>query len=315
LLAGGALFACGGGSGNDPGNTNATGGVTSAGQGGRATGGRDNASGGKTSGGGETSSGGNDSDAGESSSGGATADGGVGGADDGDAGAAQSGGTSQSTGGKGSTGGTNASGGTTSGGGGGLATGRACDGFNDRAGCRTAADCTPLQGTIEPPTCVMVQPAQGCGNPTFLPSCPEAGCPSGQVCRPLTCGEECQPACDDSTCSGTNHCVNDLCQPKPCDEGGLACPDGYECDPAATQFPTHCAPISCNDGQECDVWRTCGEGVPLDAHGCGPIACTADTDCGDCGYCVNGACEPTLGICYQLLAMPYGCVWPDEELL
>jgi hypothetical protein len=40
-----------------------------------------------------------------------------------------------------------------------------------------------------------------------------------------------------------------------------------------------------------------------------------DADCGGCGYCVVGRCEATLGICYQQIATPYGCVWPDEELV
>jgi len=30
---------------------------------------------------------------------------------------------------------------------------------------------------------------------------------------------------------------------------------------------------------------------------------------------VNSRCEETLGFCYQIVAMPYGCVWPDEELV
>jgi hypothetical protein len=303
LLAGGAVFACSSGSNDDPGSGkgNDTGGVTSAGQGqgGRASGGRDS-SGGKNSGGMNMTASGGDGGS-EQVEGGAEASGGA------SSGSGSGGGETEPNGGKSSTGGVTASGGTQS--------GRACEGFTDREGCRTAADCKPLPGTAEPPTCVMTLPARGCGNPTFLPVCPDAGCPDGQVCRPLECGESCQPECSDSNCSGTNECVDGECRPKPCDEGGENCADGYECDPAATAFPTHCAPIACSDGQECDSWRSCGEGAPRDAHGCGPKACTTDTDCGDCGYCVNAACEPTLGLCNQFLAMPYGCVWPDEELL
>jgi hypothetical protein len=50
------------------------------------------------------------------------------------------------------------------------------------------------------------------------------------------------------------------------------------------------------------------------ANGCVTRPCTTDGEC-DCGYCVNSACRPTLGFCYEMLAMPYGCVWPDEELV
>jgi hypothetical protein len=134
------------------------------------------------------------------------------------------------------------------------------------------------------------------------------------ICQPLDCGEQCVPVCDDGSCSDSEQCVDDVCQPKPCDlDGSAPCPDGYECDAAATQYPNHCVPISCDDGRDCDPWRVCGSGAPRDPHDCGPNPCNADADCGDCGYCVNGNCEPTLGICYQIIAMPYGCVWPDEE--
>jgi hypothetical protein len=48
--------------------------------------------------------------------------------------------------------------------------------------------------------------------------------------------------------------------------------------------------------------------------GCVHRPCTVDTDCA-CGYCVNGFCEATAGFCYTIVALPYGCVWPDEELV
>jgi hypothetical protein len=103
---------------------------------------------------------------------------------------------------------------------------------------------------------------------------------------------------------------------KPCElDGARACPDDYVCDETATDYPQHCVPVSCEEGYECQSFQVCGSGAPLDAHACGSKTCTADADCGDCGYCVGEQCQPTLGTCYQNLAMPYGCVWPDEELI
>jgi hypothetical protein len=69
----------------------------------------------------------------------------------------------------------------------------------------------------------------------------------------------------------------------------------------------HCGPdVPCKDGYDC---TTTGAG-----DGCVQRACARDADC-TCGYCVNGRCEPTLGYCYEIIATPYGCVWPDEELV
>lgn len=301
LLAGGALYACGG-STNDAGNT--TSGGSHGAEAGRGSGGA-NSAGGESTSGGKSSTGGAAPSGGSGGSGNANGSGGSqGGRTEGEGGASESGGVNSSTGGVSSAG--------TSG----TGPGRACEGHVDRPGCRTASDCPAAPGSVEPATCVMVLPPRPCGNPSFLPSCPEEGCGDGMMCRPLPCGESCEPVCDESTCQAPNHCVDGFCRRKPCDDPeGVTCAEGFECDPTATEVPSHCVPIRCSDARPCKSFQTCGAGAPRDAFDCGNKACTADADCGDCGYCVNAACQPTLGICHQFLAMPYGCVWPDEELI
>jgi hypothetical protein len=103
--------------------------------------------------------------------------------------------------------------------------------------------------------------------------------------------------------------------PKACDQGGPSCAEGFVCDPSSTT-PTRCVPQSCDAGYECEPWLKCDPSKAAPGgHGCVVVACSTDQEC-SCGYCVTGVCQPTLGICYEELpAMPYGCVWPDEELV
>lgn len=239
-------------------------------------------------------------------------------------GAVNTGSTATVTSGSNSTtggGGSSASGGTTTSTSGAVNTGRACPGYQETGNCRSVADCAGwFDESFSPVYCSMTPIGnQGCGNPTFLPMCPVDGCPDGMVCVRLDpCGGEiCQDACSAENCDAPNHCVDGVCEPLRCDTGGAApCNEGYRCDPDNATSPNGCVPIPCTENPDaCDPWRTC-DGNSADAFGCTVTPCTVDEDCGDCGYCVSGRCEPTLGTCYQEQpAMPYGCVWPDEELV
>jgi hypothetical protein len=186
---------------------------------------------------------------------------------------------------------------------------RACEGSTERSGCRTTADCPP---STDPTYCTTNPPQTACR--PIMPACPV--CPEGMYCQVQTsCIAVCVTQCTEETCNGANHCVNSVCTPRPCEEEGAnPCPDGFVCDAAYTASTTHCAPVSCQDGFECESWQVCTESSG--DHDCAPAACATDADCGSCGYCVNAACSPNLGVCYtELPAMPYGCVWPDEELV
>jgi hypothetical protein len=146
---------------------------------------------------------------------------------------------------------------------------------------------------------------------TVNTDCPTAG----YVCETNTCGGTfCARPCTMDTCTGVNECVNDKCVPKRCDApGATPCGDAAECkpgDPNASQ--TGCVPLRCGTALKCQDGYDCtttGAG-----NGCVQRTCAADGDC-SCGYCVNSRCEATLGYCYEIIAMPYGCVWPDEELV
>jgi len=294
FLAGSAVFACGE-------TTNGDDGTNTAGTGGeRAQG----ATGGVSSGGSKSSQGGASTGEGgkNGGDGGASAGAGAGGLG---TGGGAGGGITLPTGGSSPTGGAS-----------GNAIGRACEGYDERNGCRSADDCVETIDGIGPASCVLAEPARPCGNPQFLPQCPELGCGDGQVCVQETCGSRCAAACTATSCAAGSECVDGQCQPLSCAETQVPCPDGYECDFDATGPGNHCVAVSCDSGDwECEPWQECAQRAGLDVHGCTPLQCADDSDCGTCGYCVNQRCAPQLGICHQLIAMPYGCVWPDEELI
>jgi hypothetical protein len=209
---------------------------------------------------------------------------------------------------------------------GGIGVGRTCAGATNPTGtlCRTAADCTGAGGAIGgfgPWYCYMTVPPRGCGNPSFLPqqcNWPNpngSNCPDGGVCQTIECGGHiCVAPCDPSTCTGTKACVSGFCTDKRCDEPGAApCAAGFECKPTdPTASTLGCVPSHCTTASDCGDGYDCSATAP--GKGCVHRACTVDTDCA-CGYCVNSFCEATPGFCYQIVATPYGCVWPDEELV
>ena len=207
---------------------------------------------------------------------------------------------------------------------GGFAGGRTCAGATNPAGtpCRTPGDCT---GAVVPPGgfgpwyCYLSQPIRSCGNPNFQPQeCNWGGltnCADGGICQTTDCGGHlCIAPCDPAVCNGTSACVNGVCTPKRCDEAGAApCAADFECKPTdPTASTLGCVPIHCTTASDCDPGYDCSASAT--GKGCVHRPCTVDTDC-DCGYCVNAYCEATLGFCYQIVATPYGCVWPDEELV
>jgi hypothetical protein len=323
FLASSAAFACGETS-NDDGNP-----LNNAGTGGertQSTGGASSGQGGSKTGQGGSKTGQGGSNAGEggigeagsgaATTGGATTS--TGGIGEAGSGGAATGGATTSTGGRTTTtGGATAAGGNASAGSAGTnATGRACEGYDDRNGCHSAEACFAQPGGIGSVSCVLVAPPRSCGNPMFQPQCPDQGCGDGLLCVQQDCGSQCVPECTNTSCPAGSGCVDGQCEALPCSETQVPCPDGYECDFDATGPGNHCVAVRCDTGNfECEPWQDCAQRPGVDAHGCVPHECTADADCGTCGYCVEQRCAPQLGICYQIVAMPYGCVWPDEELL
>jgi hypothetical protein len=198
-----------------------------------------------------------------------------------------------------------------------MPTGRACVDFEDRIGCRQESDCPPPSAARHRVTCVWDSLIwDDCGRPRtgMLYECQPA-CENGELCMPDgICGHKrCRLPCPDVACESDMRCDASVCIPRGCEEdGGSACSDDQVCDPSWPYSTNHCVPVQCADGFECRVWQACGTSGG-DLHGCVPLPCRADDDCA-CGYCVEGRCAPTLGLCFEeMIAMPYGCVWPDEE--
>jgi hypothetical protein len=198
---------------------------------------------------------------------------------------------------------------------GGIGGGQTCAGATNPTGllCRTNQECSAAGNYIG---CYLSAPPRGCGNPTFQPQqcTADANCGDGGVCQTTTCGGHLCAFCSPSTCSGASKCVSGSCVAKRCDEAGAApCPTGFVCNPNdPTASSTGCIPVHCTSASDCDPGYDCVTSAP--GKGCVHRPCTADGDCA-CGYCVNTFCEATLGFCYQIIATPYGCVWPDEELV
>jgi hypothetical protein len=202
-------------------------------------------------------------------------------------------------------------GGATSGGAGGVGQARhPCMGATDPATpmlCRTQMDCNLRS------QCVLSPPDAGC---RFVPQqCTfDVDCAGGTVCQLGYCNAHvCSTSCSTSSCPPDTRCAGDHCVPIECGSVDYACPTGYACRPSDSAADGHgCVQVHCTTNADCQAGYDCVASSP--ASGCVHRTCAADGDC-DCGYCVNGACEGHLGYCYEMIAMPYGCVWPDEELV
>ena len=201
--------------------------------------------------------------------------------------------------------------------------GSICPGFEEtqttQLSCRTTQDC-PAGGLWR----CQGQPPRTCSSPLFsLRQCDvqtvAADCGGTNFrCEASSCDSTyCVPTCSGEDCSPTHDCTDGRCVAKRCDEPGAAvCPINWECSPGfPLAGPRGCAPLACGEARPCRVNHDCVPGaMGGDANGCLRRRCTGDAEC-DCGYCVGGQCSESIGQCYQELAMPYGTVWPDAELV
>jgi len=201
--------------------------------------------------------------------------------------------------------------------------GQTCAGATDVAetlACRDVSDCSPAPltmaycnapGYASHARSSGLDPAASCSD--------EVPCTDGWVCRPDIDGvSRCRGTCSTTEdCRDFEGCADGECFALLCDDGGRPCITGHHCDPSAEVTDlVGCAATSCLDGFECDPGKRCDPSLPTaDEQGCATIPCTTDAEC-DCGFCLVDYCRPTLGTCVEIpLAMPYGCVWPDEEIV
>jgi hypothetical protein len=195
-------------------------------------------------------------------------------------------------------------------------TGSVCPGAVNPGGmtCRSSTDCT-----LPSSRCLLSAP-QRCGNPTFaIRQCEmDMDCGAGMHCQFELCNATtCVANCTATSCAMTQNCVDRSCVAKRCDEpGAVACAQGWSCDPGAAKATAEgCAPMPCSPTDPCATNQDCAPtNAAADPRGCAKRQCSLDGAC-DCGFCVAGLCESNLGFCYQEIAMPYGTVWPDEELV
>jgi hypothetical protein len=194
--------------------------------------------------------------------------------------------------------------------------------------CDANYTCDPSAATAGFRGCrlLLCDEASGPQCPAFMGCQPDGTNPNHTGCVVLACDEPDGPECSEGfacrpnarytqTGVGRQGCSQLLCN----ESGGTACDSEQICDPEAVfAATTGCAFTPCDAGWSCDAQDCAMDkiGSGADQHGCIDRPCTENTDCG-CGYCVNGACEPTLGLCYvpEILATPYGCVWPDDEFV
>lgn len=138
--------------------------------------------------------------------------------------------------------------------------------------CRSTADCDEGNESCLAPGTLTCGGATGCvynGEPCNAdPEC--GGTPDApQVCVPDPC------------------CGMSICQP------GCLGPTG--CGPAQMCGPeARCVPATCKDKPDCPANYSCTANI------CAQTPCDSDTACD--GFCVNGGCLPTLGVCVGFAA-------------
>jgi len=132
---------------------------------------------------------------------------------------------------------------------------------------RSSTDCTGGQ------LCVTPGGSAGCGVCTVSDCTTDANCSPGLVCEPTPCA-----------CDGSGHTCTSGCQ-SPTD-----CREGQTCS------NHHCVPLTCTSTAQCPKYFECVAPQGSNGTQCARIACIGDGDCGG-GYCIDGECYATLGIC------------------
>lgn len=193
-------------------------------------------------------------------------------------------------------------------------------------GCSEGFRCAPGETGGDYQGCVYLNCEEdgGMACPASLRCDPASTAADYRGCVQLSCAEPGgNPCLDGSKCEPTSMFAQQTgaymgCAPLRCDDpGGPSCGEGLHCEPDSQESSNGCVYTSCNEGWACDPWRDCQVGgATSDPHGCADRPCTVDTDCG-CGFCFNEVCRPVEPICRvpEIVATPYGCVWPDDEFV
>lgn len=94
-----------------------------------------------------------------------------------------------------------------------------------------------------------------------------------------------------ATCQSDGKCAPIRCN------AGHVCPEDSRCNVDSARADTFgCEKLPCDDGWTCEKNTRCTAPAEVGGHGCTPLPCAGDCDC-DSGYCVNGACASSLGLC------------------
>lgn len=138
--------------------------------------------------------------------------------------------------------------------------------------CRTWDDCTDAEMCVDEdtPTCgACMSAVRDCET--------DRACGAGNVCKEYT-----------PTCSCGDG-PSSMCVPACATD--MDCGDGEQCDLTTGQ----CVPWSCTDGYTCPSQHDCTPGSG--ATDCVRRTCGTDAECAGEGWCVNGACFDTVGVC------------------
>jgi hypothetical protein len=213
--------------------------------------------------------------------------------------------------------------------------------------CRTDTDCGADE-LCEPLSAPKLNPnvAAPCVM-TFVPCTDSAGCAEGQACWPSSrvagvviypncfpppqiCAAACPttPCLADEVCESSGECRQTACD----EEGAVACPEHWQCDPAAAanepntyaagtsepDSPNYtrdiargCARLRCDEpgGFTCKESWVCAPESATDPSGCAPLPCTEAGHCSDdeVYICMPESSRPRDGLDI------HGCVWRNCE--
>jgi hypothetical protein len=188
-----------------------------------------------------------------------------------------------------------------------------CAGLDEQT-CKATSSCTPDYCTA----CSCTPTFMGCRAPNDAKTrCPARLCAQPQCCKSsVQCGDVriCRsaeegrfPGCGtcfqgESECASDSDC-EDAGEAMICEVQACSCNAARACQPGCTEDSQcksneacgenhRCQTLTCGDDKACPAEFLCADGL------CGRRSCKTDKEC-PVGFCVNGSCSRSLGMCFS----------------